>query len=118
MNMQETKQVSGVTSEQFDAIVAEQLKRCTDILCSKAKEYATTDRLHNFKMAAKLQDETPFQSLAGMMAKHTISVYDMLRTDAEKHSLDLWNEKITDSINYLLLLAAMVRDESSKGWGA
>lgn len=47
------------------------------------------------------------------MAKHTVSVYDLIR----KHDLggmtskEMWSEKIGDSINYLLLLSALVQEE-------
>lgn len=75
----------------------------------KTAEYATEDRLHNFRVAAAVEGITPRQALAGMMAKHTMSVYDMCR--AGDYSLDQWAEKITDSINYLLLLWALVVDE-------
>ena len=64
----------------------------------KAGEYTTADRLHNFRVAATMQGITPAQALAGMMAKHTVSIYDMCNSE-------------TDHINYLLLLAAAVRDE-------
>ena len=59
-----------MTSKRFNEIIGDQLDRCEHILCVKAKEYATDDRLHNFKVAAALQG-TPRQALAGMMAKHT-----------------------------------------------
>lgn len=94
-------------SETFDKIVDKQLEFCTKILCNKAVEYATDDRLHNFKVAAQLQDITPIQALEGMMAKHTVSIYDMC-TSNKDYPLALWDEKITDSINYLLLLKALV----------
>lgn len=96
-----------MTGEDFDRAVREQLARCTETLCCKAQEYATADRLHNFKKAAALQGVTAAQALAGMMAKHTVSVYDMI-ADGQTHPAELWREKLTDSINYLLLLSAMV----------
>ena len=44
------------------------------------------------------------------MCKHTVSVYDLINDfeSGKNISIDLWNEKIGDSINYLLLLNAMV----------
>lgn len=95
--------------EKFERVIQDQVCRCLDTLVVKAKEYATEDRLHNFKTAAVLHGGTPEKALAGMMAKHTVSVYDMCNS-GEKYPLDLWNEKITDSINYLLLLRAIVED--------
>lgn len=97
---------------QFNEIVEAQIKRCTDVLVKKADEYAVDeDRLHNFKVAANLQAIPYRAALSGMMAKHTVSVYDMCNNSWSNFSMDLWNEKITDSINYLLLLRAMVQEE-------
>ena len=99
---------------EFEKIVDEQVKRSVDILVVKAKEYASEeDRLHNFKQAASIQVTTPINACAGIMVKHTVSVFDMCRAD-KTYSLDMWNEKITDSINYLLLLRALVEEASQK----
>ena len=101
-----------MNTKDFNEIIHEQIESCTSTLCKKADEYATDDRLHNFKVAAGLQDCLPTTALAGMMAKHTVSVYDMLRglEEGKSYPLELWDEKIGDSINYLLLLAAAVRE--------
>ena len=100
-------------TEQFEKIVQEQINRCTSVLIDKAKEYATADKLHNFKVAAEMQNCTPQQALAGMMAKHTVSIYDMCNSGND-YPMELLNEKITDHINYLLLLRAVVEEEKEK----
>ena len=97
----------------FTTVLNQQLTRCSDVLVNKAKEYATGDRLHNFKVAAALQECAPRQALAGMMAKHTVSIYDMCMS-CEYFSMEMWNEKITDHINYLLLLRALVEETSQE----
>lgn len=103
-----------MNSEQFDEIVARQQNICDTMLQSKAGEYATDiDRLHNFKQAAHLQAIKPKQALAGFMAKHTVSLYDMLNDDGDYPS-ELWQEKITDHINYLLILKALIEEEKSE----
>ena len=99
-----------MTGEMFDRLTEEQFERSRSILCGKAKEYATEDRLHNFRVAAALQGISDKQALAGMMSKHSVSVYDMCLSGKD-YPVELWEEKITDSINYLLLLNAMVREE-------
>ena len=104
-----------MNTDDFNKIIHEQIERCEDTLSKKVDEYAATeDRLHNFKVAAGLQDCLPTTALAGMMAKHTVSVYDMIRglEEGKAYPIELWNEKIGDSINYLLLLAAAVREYS------
>lgn len=101
-----------MNSNDFENVVERQIDSCKNILLNKAKEYAMdNDRLHNFKNAAGMMGCDPKEALAGMMAKHTISIYDMCR-DNEPHSMELWDEKITDHINYLLLLKAIVEEQS------
>ena len=97
-------------NHQFTQIFLQQVSLCEDVLVVKAKEYATADRLHNFRVAAALEGTTPKQALSGMMAKHTVSIYDMINSD-EKFPTEVWTEKITDHINYLMLLKAFVVEE-------
>ena len=98
-----------MTATEFERIFEEQVERSRIMLVNKASEYATEDRLHNFKVAAALEGKTPEQALAGMMAKHTVSVYDMAESGLA-YPIELWQEKITDHINYLFLLNAIVRE--------
>ena len=84
------------------------------VLGAKGEEYATdNDRLHNFKVAAGVQGITVKEALSGMMAKHTVSVYDMI-ADGKDHSQEKWDEKILDHINYLILLRALVVEEKDE----
>lgn len=100
-----------MNKEEFVNVFHNQVDRCNDILVVKAKEYATDDRLHNFKVAAKMMGTTPEQALAGFMAKHTVSIYDMCRDiNLKEFPIDIWEEKITDHINYLILLRALVEE--------
>lgn len=105
-----------MTQEKFAKVVDEQIQYCKDLLGLKGDEYDTSgnDRLHAFKSAATLQHETQKQALAGMMAKHTVSIYDMIERD-EGFTKDKWIEKITDSINYLLILRAIIEEEENNG---
>ena len=100
-----------MTTTLFEAIINTQFEKCKNVLIDKAKEYASEgDRLHNFRCAAGMQGCSAEEALAGMMAKHTISIYDMCR-DGKRYPEDLWNEKITDHINYLLLLRALITED-------
>lgn len=103
-----------MTAENFNKCLEYMQGETVDTLRKKAIEYASAgDRLHNFRVAAKLQGISDKKALGGMMAKHIVSVYDMIgSTDDFPHAL--WEEKIKDSINYLFLLWAMVC-ESSEG---
>ena len=96
--------------EKFAEIVDLQFRLCTDVLVDKAREYAPdADRLHNFRVAAALQDVDLLEACAGMMAKHTVSVYDMCGS-TETFTIEQWSEKITDHINYLVILRAIVQE--------
>ena len=88
------------------------MQLCADILQKKTKEYTgdDTDRLGAFKAAAALQHTTPERALAGMLAKHIVSLYDMCFDSDTDYDISTWNEKITDSLNYLFLLKAIVKE--------
>lgn len=97
-----------MNSDEFQRIFEDQITRCRDVLVERAGQYASdTDRLHNFKTASYIAGITPQSALAGMMAKHTVSVYDLCRGDTLAN-IEIWNEKLTDHINYLILLKALV----------
>lgn len=101
-------------ADQFNRVFEEQVDRCRTTLGAKAKEYADdTDRLQNFKTAAAVRGVTPRKALAGMMVKHTVSLYDMLESDSEFPDA-LWDEKLGDHLNYLFLLRAILEEEKSE----
>ena len=106
-----------MNNTEFEKIVTEQFDSCRETLLKKAEEYADdTDRLHNFKIAAKLQGVTPLTALGGMMAKHTVSVYDLIRRHENGFEIkkEMWDEKIGDSINYLLLMQGLLAEVRHK----
>lgn len=96
--------------DRFNQVVTAQTARSLDVLVVKGKEYALgDDRLEHFKDAADEQGTTPKQALWGMLSKHLASLNGMCKNGSS--SLELWDEKITDSINYLLLLSALVAED-------
>jgi hypothetical protein len=103
-----------MTSEKFNEIVEARIKKCLEILCRKAREYSRdNDRLSNFKRAALFEDEEPEIALRGMLTKHIVSVYDIV-DDVEFEGIlpskELLGEKITDCINYLMLLEGLIEE--------
>ena len=95
----------------FDKSVAAQLAICEDVLLSKGSEYALdSDRLSHFKRSASLMGCSVKQAIFNMLAKHIISISDMVASD-QKFSRERWSEKITDAINYLIILRATVMEE-------
>lgn len=100
-------------SEDFDKLVEARLGFCARILQIKAGEYATTDRLHNFKVAASLQDVEPETALLGMWAKHIVSIVDIVNKVERTGKVpdrSLLKEKLTDIINYALLLEGLIEE--------
>lgn len=96
--------------EEFNSLVDEQVVLCLTVLEEKGDEYALDDdRLSHFKIAAKEENTTPKQALWGMASKHFASLSSMCKN--EQSDISRWLEKITDSINYLLLLRAIVEEE-------
>ena len=101
-----------ITQNEVNAVFDEQVRLCADTLKRKTKEYTgdDTDRLGAFKAAAALQHTTPERALAGMLAKHIVSLYDMCFDGDTDYDISTWNEKITDSLNYLFLLKAIIKE--------
>ena len=93
-------------------VFEKQVGRCAETLQRKKKEYTgdSQDRLSAFKVAAAMQGCSSERALAGMMAKHIVSLYDMCYADRETFDVAIWDEKITDSLNYLFLLRAIVEE--------
>ncbi len=101
----------------FNKIVRARQSQTKETLIIKAKEYArNNDRLHNFKRAADIKQETQAQALWGMFAKHLVSIIDMVEAtvDGVYPDEELINEKIGDAINYLHLLEAVFIEENNK----
>ena len=106
-----------MTQAEFNLVLGRQITRCVATLQEKKKEYTgdNPDRLSAFKVAAAMQGCKPERALAGMMAKHIVSLYDMCYADKEIYDPATWEEKITDSLNYLFLLRAIVEEGQSRG---
>ena len=106
--------------DDFDRLVEYVVKeRIKGVMCAKSTEYARGgDKLYNFKRAAEVSGKTPLECLQGMKLKHDVSILDMLvdeaNPDKESHSLELWEEKIGDDINYLILMLALLYEKH--GW--
>lgn len=97
----------------FNKVINEQLEICKNILCQKSKEYDfSEDRLRSFKVASNLTAGTPVSVLLGYLTKHVMSIYDMGLSDND-YPIEKWEEKITDFINYGLLLKALITEENN-----
>ena len=99
-----------MTTPDFNKVVEDQLDRIRNVLVKKAAEYnLDDDRLSVFKHAAALSEETPEQALYGFMLKHIISMTDMINSK-QSYTKELWDEKLTDICNYIILLQGLLID--------
>jgi len=97
-----------MTNQRFDEILKNRIGAMETVLANKAAEYSGDgDRLHNFKIAARMDGTTPEQAWKGMFLKHLVSIWDMIGQPGMENP-HLIDEKIGDAINYLVLLEAML----------
>jgi hypothetical protein len=98
-----------MNGDEFNDVVVRRCERIKTILARKAAEYASAeDHLFNFKAAGKILNTTPEQALIGFLMQHLVSVISMVHDlPVQQKPLALWDEKIGDVINYLILLEAL-----------
>ncbi len=104
-----------MTIDKFNEGLEERINKIRNSLASKGKEYSTdTDKLHNFKRTAQMNNEEPTRSLHGMLSKHLTSYLDMLdKIDkGEKISAGTIDEKLGDIINYFILQEQLIIETS------
>ena len=102
-----------MTNEEFEIVLNERLADTKQRLASKAGEYASgNNRMHNFEASGRMNDESREKALWGMMSKQIVAVKDMVdmveNDDIDNIELFQIDEKIGDTINYLILLEAML----------
>lgn len=96
---------------EFSELVENRIKVCKEVLTNRSKQYAKdNDKLHNFKAAARIADISITKAWEGMYLKHLVSILDIV-DEPDSLPLEVIEEKITDSINYLLLLEAIIKDK-------
>lgn len=107
-----------MTSEEFKKVVEKQLELCKTILDRKTTEYVhdNNDRFEAFKhkWLYNVNAVCPSKKILWyQMAKHIQSLYDICQIDDIKYDIknrDLILEKITDTINYLIILRGIIDD--------
>lgn len=106
-----------MTTDQFEGVFEARVDLCRRVLIGKNVEYARGgDKLSNFKKAAGRLGCTPEEALLGMETKHSISIVDLVQ-DLGKgihHNMAIWEEKIGDELNYLILLRALLEERYAK----
>lgn len=106
-----------MTESEFMTVLNRRIELIKEVLGKKAAEYARSgDRLSNFKRAAAYLRCTPERANLGANSKHLVSIADMV-DDLEKgqhHPVAMWEEKLGDAINYLILMEAQVKERIGK----
>jgi hypothetical protein len=98
-------------ADMFKYLTKQMLAECARVMDAKQTEYAPSgDRLEHFKSAAAEQGISPKTALWGMASKHVTSLSRMCRES--EGDIRLWREKITDAVNYLILLWALACEEN------
>jgi hypothetical protein len=104
-----------MTKDELDRIVARRLDSISYTLTTKNAGYGFGgDVLHNFKTAARIRGTTMENALCGMLLKHLASVLDLVdgRLPATQANVD---EKIGDTVNYMVLLEAVFAEKRDGG---
>ena len=97
--------------QKFNEVLEARINSMRQILSTKAGEYATdVDRLANFKDGAEATKSTPEKFLWNLVTKHMIATRDFIFEidDGDVRSMEYWDEKLGDIINYMVLLEALV----------
>ena len=96
----------------FKTVVDKTLKEVDDLLINKGREYSVQSNVfENFERGVKRAFRmTREDVLMGYKIKHDISVEDMVYRNPADPTIreEYINEKINDSIAYLILLKAML----------
>lgn len=99
-----------MTHEEFNRIIRAKIEKCLETLVEKSRYYAINDdRLAQFKRIASKLNMNPCEVIRVLAAKHETALDDytlFINSDTNSISWNEWEEKIGDSINYLLLLYA------------
>jgi len=103
-----------MTNEKFNQILQSRQDKIKSILKQKAKEYSTNgDRLDNFRKGSEAIGCNAQTYLYALMTKHLVCVRE-LAAGVLPNTEDIVNEKIGDSINYLILLEALLEEERNE----
>lgn len=103
-----------MTQDEFSKILESRIAKMRAVLDSKSREYSHGgDKLYNFKAMAGEFGGTPESNLWGLLKKQLLCVLDIVedRLPVNRMTID---EKIGDSINYLVLLEALFLEIKTK----
>lgn len=101
--------------DDFQRLLERRIDLTWKVLSAKSREYASADdKLWNFKRGGEVLGKNQIEVLVGYMTKHLVSVIDLAKMAAlgQAPSIAALDEKIGDTVNYLVLLEAAVTEEA------
>lgn len=103
-----------MTAQEFNEVAKELIGHCQSTLMYKAGEYATDDRLYNFKQPVSLMNSNPAQVCLWYQMKHIASIAKIAEeiNQGKLPSKALLEEKCGDMLNYTILFYACVTEMS------
>lgn len=103
-----------MTVGEFQDVVERRVALTRQTLDAKKHHYANdADRMHNFKVMAELQGNTPHESLLGVAVKHWFSVREIVDQFVKTGnilSVEQIDEKLGDAVCYLFLLEGLFEE--------
>lgn len=99
-----------MTSQEFESLLRKRIELINTVLGQKASEYATGDRLHNFKEAAKTFGGTPTEVCWSYMLKHLVSIKDIAYS-VRPVTIETVREKVGDAVCYPILMEALITEQ-------
>lgn len=105
-------------ADELSKLMQEQFEICQYVMSQKAGEYTEEDpdKLAAIKAAAALQGISTQAAAMGMLSKHIVSIADMC-VSGRHYAPERWNEKITDAMNYLFFIRAILTEQERQETG-
>jgi len=95
-----------MTNEEFLKFMQKEFDKLMELQKVKSSEYTINNFDENFEMASKLLNASKEQIALYYMTKHVVSIYDII---LNKRNYDKLDEKINDTIMYLLIINALIK---------
>jgi hypothetical protein len=95
-----------MTNDEFLQFMQKEFDKLMKLQKIKSSEYTINNFDENFEIASKLLNASKEQTALYYMTKHIVSIYDII---LNKRNYDKLDEKINDTIMYLLMINALVK---------
>ena len=101
-----------MNKETFEKYKNHLLKKAVKVRSAKEEEYhSTTDLIGSFRKIASFRNKRVAPTIMTLVGKQFVSLSEMVDDADTVYPIEVWEEKLVDSINYLLKLYAAIREE-------